>query len=348
MISDFDTSKNYNVDITFCVPVYNAKSYLSTTIKTIVEQDYNGINYEILCIDDCSTDGSYEKLIELAEKYPTIRVLQNQNNSGISFTRNRLIREAYGKYIWYVDSDDLLFKNSVYYVFKEIENVQGDVIYCDYVRVNEDISSNDGYVFDCTKKSRLITDKEDLPCDLNGRKMNALWAGLFLREFLISNEIWFNEKVVMQEDTIFYWQFKMNTDKIYKIDCPVYLYRQRMSSISHEGDGKRIKEQYQSMVVKLELYEDWLANNFYDEKSLLEKKIYLTKQGIVLALASIQDTAYVKDQLKYLKAKKFYPYKPCWDNLQEDRNHLLNILKVLLPIEVFFWGYHCVCRKLKK
>ncbi len=334
-------------DLSFLIPVYNVKEYLSDTMRSIAEQDYTNITYEILCIDDGSTDGSYNTLIELSKQYPAMRVLQNEKNSGISFTRNRLIREAHGKYIWFVDSDDLLFKNAVSRVYSEIDRTQADVVLCDFLRVN-DIHKNDEYLFDRTVGARLIYDKEDLPIDQHGAKMNALWAGPFLRSFLLKNSITFNEKIIMQEDTVFYWQFKTLTDKIYRIDTPVYLYRQRASSISHEGSGKRMKDQYLSMLIKLDLYEQWLNEGFYDDRATLENKIALTKQGVVMALASLTDKPFIKEQLMYLREKGVYPSPFCSRILHQKGNVLLNILRYLLPIPLFFWIYHIIYQKLKK
>ena len=67
-----------------------------------MNQPFDGINYEIVCIDDCSTDSTYEVLISLAKQYKQIRVLKNKQNKGVSYTRNRMIDEALGKYIWFV------------------------------------------------------------------------------------------------------------------------------------------------------------------------------------------------------------------------------------------------------
>lgn len=336
------------LDISFLIPVYNVEQCLPDTIRAIAEQNYENINYEILCIDDGSTDDSYNVLISLSKKYPAMRVLKNDKNSGISFTRNRLIREAYGKYIWFVDSDDLLFKNSVDRVYSEIERVQGDVIQCNYLRISDDICTNEDYIFDRSIDARLVTDKEDLPVDQNGTKMNIQVVGLFLRSFLIDNGITYNEEVAMQEDTIFYWQFKTSTNKIYRIDTPVYLYRQRADSITHEANGNRMKDQYHSMLIKLQLYEKWLSEGFYDDRAVLENKIVLTKQGIVMALASLPDKSFIKEQLQILREKGIYPQPFCHSALHNEGNIIVNLLRFLLPIPLFFWIYHGVYKIFKK
>lgn len=79
-----------NILISFCLPIYNVVDFIDECLQSVVNQEIIGV-YEIVCLDDCSTDGSYELLKQLADKYCNLRVLQNAHNSGVSFTRNELI-----------------------------------------------------------------------------------------------------------------------------------------------------------------------------------------------------------------------------------------------------------------
>ena len=72
--------------ISFCIPVYNAKSYLASCIESIYAQNID--QFEIICVDDCSTDGSFELLNDLCAKYPELVVKRNETNRGISYARN--------------------------------------------------------------------------------------------------------------------------------------------------------------------------------------------------------------------------------------------------------------------
>ncbi len=92
---------------------------------------------EILCLDDCSTDGSYELLKRFTDRYPNMKVLQNDRNLGVSFTRNELIRKACGKYIWFVDPDDMLYPGVVNLVLQAAEDTNADVILGNYLEVPE-------------------------------------------------------------------------------------------------------------------------------------------------------------------------------------------------------------------
>ena len=91
--------------ITLALSVYNVEPYLRQSLETIVNQTYQ--NLEILCIDDCSKDNTYDILQEYAQKCSRIRVVKQPKNQGLSVSRNRAIEMAQGEYILMLDGDDL-------------------------------------------------------------------------------------------------------------------------------------------------------------------------------------------------------------------------------------------------
>ena len=92
--------------VSVIMPVYNAEKYLDRSISSIINQTYD--NLEILLIDDCSTDNSYNILKEYAKKDKRIKVFHNQENQHVSETRNVGIRNSTGKYLYFIDSDDFI------------------------------------------------------------------------------------------------------------------------------------------------------------------------------------------------------------------------------------------------
>ena len=135
------------IDISFCLLVYNVKPYLDDCLQSIVNQNLenSNISYEIYCIDDVSKDGSYEFLLDMTKKNPKLRVEKNEENKGVSYTRNRLMREAKGKYIWFVDPDDMLINKVVDKFYQYAEQYKVDIILGDYIRVEELTKTNEGY-----------------------------------------------------------------------------------------------------------------------------------------------------------------------------------------------------------
>ena len=98
--------------ISIIVPVYNAANYIEETIKTVVNQTYQ--DWELLLVDDCSRDGSAEVIQAAINRYEQegiakgrIRLILKQQNEGAAKARNTGITEACGRYIAFLDSDDL-------------------------------------------------------------------------------------------------------------------------------------------------------------------------------------------------------------------------------------------------
>lgn len=96
-------SKSINISVV--MPVYNACSFLRDSIDSVLCQTY--ADFELILIDDCSTDNSYEIMCEYQQKDSRIRVFQNERNMGVSYTRNFGVEKAQFDYIALIDSDDM-------------------------------------------------------------------------------------------------------------------------------------------------------------------------------------------------------------------------------------------------
>lgn len=90
--------------VSIIMPMYNCAQYITASIESVLQQTYK--NWELLVVDDVSTDGSFEVVRKFAEADPRIRLLRNEKNSGAAVSRNYALREAKGKWIAFLDSDD--------------------------------------------------------------------------------------------------------------------------------------------------------------------------------------------------------------------------------------------------
>ena len=129
-ISESSASQDKTVSI--CIPTYNRKEYLKETIDSIKAQTYK--DYEIVIVDDGSTDGTEEMINQL--DFPVTYYWQQ--NSGDASARNKLIELAKGKYISFIDSDDLLLPDAIERMVRIMEAHTEDVIvYGSYYRIDE-------------------------------------------------------------------------------------------------------------------------------------------------------------------------------------------------------------------
>ena len=109
------------------VPVYNAENYLDRTINSVLAQTFK--NFELICIDDCSTDKSKEIIRKWQVVDGRIRLRFNESNCGPSFTRNVGLNIAIGQYIVFVDSDDVLEKCALATLYHHISVNSVDVLF---------------------------------------------------------------------------------------------------------------------------------------------------------------------------------------------------------------------------
>lgn len=121
--------------VSIITPTYNSSKFIEDTVKSVQEQTYD--NWELLITDDCSTDNTFSILERLANKDDRIKIYRLAKNSGPAVARNNSIEKAKGKYLAFLDSDDLWFdfhlKNSI----ESIDETNVGFIFASYKRSNE-------------------------------------------------------------------------------------------------------------------------------------------------------------------------------------------------------------------
>lgn len=108
--------------LSLVIPVYNVENYIDRCLQSCLNQNIPKNDYEIILINDGSTDGSLNILKNYKEDNKNIKII-NQNNGGPGSARNRGIREAQGEYIWFIDSDDWIEGNCLKDIIKELEDI---------------------------------------------------------------------------------------------------------------------------------------------------------------------------------------------------------------------------------
>lgn len=225
--------------LSIVVPVYNVENYLSKCLDSILNQDIAKDDYEIVVVNDGSTDNSGEIARGYASRYPNI-ILINQENQGLSGARNSGIRVAKGKYIQFVDSDDYLEPNVEKSLVERMESEKLDILRFNYQNVNEK-----GEVFDPNKAGKLYVDYRDEVCDgitfLNERQGPACYAVQFMLKTELVKSIPLFREGICFEDTEWTPRILMSAHRVTSVDRVVYDYVTRQGSITHGvGLGKRL------------------------------------------------------------------------------------------------------------
>ena len=122
--------------VTVITPVYNASKFLPRLLTSVSNQ--REISYEHILVDDCSQDGSYDLLYEIALSNPSVKVLRLPVNSGPVIARNAAIKQASGKYLAFLDADDYWMPNKLSTQVKFMEENDAAISFTDYRFISED------------------------------------------------------------------------------------------------------------------------------------------------------------------------------------------------------------------
>lgn len=131
-----------NYEVTIGIPVYKSVQYIEQTMLSALSQTFKSIEY--LIVDDCGNDGSIEKLTLLKMSHPrgnAIRILHNDINYGVSYSRNRIIDEARGRYLFFMDSDDLIESDTINILYRSLNHNKAQVAYGSYEIIDEENNS---------------------------------------------------------------------------------------------------------------------------------------------------------------------------------------------------------------
>ena len=112
--------------VTIALSVYNVAEYVRASLDSILAQTFK--DFELLCIDDASTDGTWQILQEYARHDSRIRLLRHDHNQGLSVSRNRAIQEARGEYLLMLDGDDLFALDMVEKAYSKAKETDADMV----------------------------------------------------------------------------------------------------------------------------------------------------------------------------------------------------------------------------
>ena len=116
--------------VSVIMPAYNAEEYISEAVQSVMAQTYT--NWELLILDDCSTDGTADKARCFSDLDSRITLYSNPKNMGVALTRNKGMALAKGSWVALLDSDDIWHKDKLEKQLVAAENTGADIIYCSY------------------------------------------------------------------------------------------------------------------------------------------------------------------------------------------------------------------------
>lgn len=222
--------------LSIIVPVYNVEKYLRKCVNSLLNQNLLLVDYEIILVDDGSTDHGGKICDEYALSHPNVKVI-HQQNSGLSVARNGGIDVAQGKYVQFVDSDDYLEPNVMKVLVEKMESGQLDVLRFNYRNVNEQYEA-----VEPNKDPKRFVNYSDVVCDgktfLNERLGPACYACQFLIRRELLKDCRFKEGIYF-EDTEWTPRMLLKANRAASTEMLVYNYLVREGSITQSVDAKK-------------------------------------------------------------------------------------------------------------
>lgn len=223
------------------VPVYNVDRYLERCLKSILNQDICSDSYEIILVDDGSTDKSGIICDTYASSESNVSVI-HQANQGLSVARNVGLSVARGKYVLFVDSDDFLQQNVFRVLVASMEDSDLDILRFRHTRINEeDQTVKKAFQQKQTPLIQDIYEGHIFLVQLLGYGCYA-WQFMIRKDFLTENNLYFKPAIIF-EDTEWTPRVLEKACRVSEIDLLVYYYLLRKGSITQDRSEKVVNGQ---------------------------------------------------------------------------------------------------------
>lgn len=312
--------------LSFIVPFYNVELYIEECIRSLYHQDIPQEEYEVICVDDCSPDGSRAIVERLQKEYPTLRLMVHTENKRQGGARNTAMQVAQGRYIWFVDSDDYIKPNCMKDLLERAEREDLDILDFDF---DADYSKQpfrknvESYEMGpCSGADYVFSQRQ-------GRwswRCVCVWGGLIKRSLV--SDMQFREKV-QYEDNDYAIRMYARAKRVHHIPEKPYYYRVVTdSTVHHKITLTQIEYNIQLLHAYTGMYDELKSMDFRWGAGIEELIKYVSVQ-ILRQLKEVSDgdrRLYYKSHMGYMPDVRQFIGKKVWLSLNS------NVLRKVLYI----------------
>lgn len=289
-------------EVSVVIPAYNVGHYIEECLKSIAGQPLPPEKYEIIVVNDGSTDDTLQKTEKMASRNSRIRVI-SQPNRGLGNARNTGLRAALGKYILFADADDWFFPDTLPRLLHEMRGREYEMLLFRADRVWENGRKKKFTSHTCPAEGEMTGVEFMNRCNVQG----GVWSFMYRRSFLLENDLYMPEGIYF-EDELFIPQVLLRTRKMGISSVTAYAYRQRESSITSATGYNHIMRSFADRLYVTERLCCLRASLAGEAHSGLDRKIGFFCMDI-LRLLGRADLPYdfIKDTLGRLRQSGAYP-----------------------------------------
>lgn len=294
--------------VSIIVPVYDIEEYLVECIESILAQTWK--HFEIILVDDGSTDSSGKMCDEYAEKYNCIFVI-HKKNGGLSSARNAGIDVARGNYLAFIDSDDVVHPDYLRELVNIVEKENADLVACDFcVGTSCQWGETSEIKYDIRRDEDVLERMND-----NDVVVTVAWNKLYHAKFFKEYNLRYPEGKI-HEDMFLTPQILHCTNKMVITNQKLYFYRQRKNSIMNSSFSIKQLDSLEAIEFRIALFTKWDKK----ELQLKEYESYIRKAKELYRKMKNGEEEYEQEKKK-IKMK------------------MLNILKEKKVVYLLNWKY---------
>lgn len=314
--------------LSIIIPVYNGQYYLEQCLKSIEQQQYQ--NYELIIVDDGSTDSSRDIISRFASSNAKI-VTIFQDNSGSQIARNVGLSLAHGAFVAFVDADDFVYPEIYNSLINAMILYDADMAFCGYTRDEKYKLIDQGYNVIQGQKNILnaITGLSVIKCG------GYLWNKVYRREIL--ENIRFNEKINLGEDGLFNILLSEKMNRI--VGSPNTFYFYRINELSLTNTHTRSYEKWEKECIEYE--------NLLQKQNSWELRTYLMNRLLDCSIKGAEASIYMQLSLEKTKKMSYYVKKNV--NLSSVRNKKTYIQAYMLTHSLpIYKGFIIIKKYIKR
>ena len=297
--------------VSVIIPIYNVGDYLRRCLDSLCNQTLTDI--EIICIEDCSTDNSYEILKEYSQKDNRIKLIKLDVNSGAAVARNKGLEISKGEYLGFVDSDDSIDLNYYEELYKKAKESDYDIVKCRRKTIHKDGKTTESNLNNIIK-------------DFGRYFFTYEWqTAIYKRSLVVENKINFPIECRKAQDTVFLNRVVLVSKSLALIDNVYYYYYKRDNSLNAtQIPIENIQSALKSAEIQLkDLNNSEIYNSFPYEYIYL----YLNRVNSVIAITLFQNDSI--EAKKMCAAWLISSYQNCSDKSLYEFEF---VYKTLLPL----------------
>lgn len=277
--------------VSIIIPVYNVATFLRKALDSVIKQTLEDI--EIICVDDCSTDNSFEILQEYAQKDSRVKIIKQEKNQGEVVAKYTGAQLAQSDYIGTLDPDDYYSTNFCEILYKQLSTNNADMACCNMQHIKENGSLLKNKIIQIGKKHSCVSLNSSFINSINPSTTNKI-----MKKDIYINALNFTERDIWK-DFYQYWRgYSKESYKICLIPEELYFYRKRKNSIIHTKINYQTK--WNSLLKTIDLILNYLLKNnryeiykkaFWETAAVKIKKVQKGHFNYSRAISEIEEIA---------------------------------------------------------